>query len=191
MMTPCHLLVKQVQKVLKIGTPTNFGSSNSNMTFVFEIDDVLTNYSQNISKLVHPIMLGQGDQIRPLFLKLTTCSLNIQRMTIPCHFLVKQAQKVKNMWVLNVIPCMLSGSLRFILKFEVRCAFLRIEQKHNENMYFQFMEPFVPLENFLNLFDKQMTGCHHSMNNQCGRRQFQKRRSYLNYLTQNQWVYQF
>ena len=75
MMSSYHLLVKQVQKILKIGTPTNFGSRNSNMTMVFEIDDVLIKYTKN--------------------------------------------DEVKNMGVLNVIPYMLSGILRFILKFAV------------------------------------------------------------------------
>ena len=44
MMTYCHFGSKQGQKILKICTPTNFGSGNSNMTFVTEIDNVFINY---------------------------------------------------------------------------------------------------------------------------------------------------
>ena len=45
MMTYCHFGVKQGQKILKIGTLANFGSGNSNMKFVSEIDNVFINYS--------------------------------------------------------------------------------------------------------------------------------------------------
>ena len=38
-------IVKHGQKILKIGTPTNFRSRNSNMSLVFEVDVIFINYS--------------------------------------------------------------------------------------------------------------------------------------------------
>ena len=43
----CHFYVKQGQKILKIGKQGNFGSGNSNMGSIFQIDEVLINYSSN------------------------------------------------------------------------------------------------------------------------------------------------
>ena len=104
---------------LKLGRVINFGMENSNMALVFEIDkdfinywwkrtydDILSKKVIKFYKLVHPLILGQGIQIWPLFLKLTTSSLIIHR---------------------------------------------------------------------INLFQKQMTWCHHSMNNWWGRRHFKNK----------------
>ena len=51
MITYCHFGVKQGQKILKIGTLANFGLGNSNMTLIFEIDNVFINYSYNVDTL--------------------------------------------------------------------------------------------------------------------------------------------
>ena len=41
----CNFDVKKGQKILKIGTRGNFGSGNSDMVSIFQIDEVLINYS--------------------------------------------------------------------------------------------------------------------------------------------------
>ena len=41
----CHFYVKKAQKILKIDTRGNFGSGNSDMVSLFQIDEVFINYS--------------------------------------------------------------------------------------------------------------------------------------------------
>ena len=61
-MTPCHLVVKQGQNILNIGASTNFGSSNSNMTSNFEIDDVsIINYAWDDGTL--PLWLSNNSPV--------------------------------------------------------------------------------------------------------------------------------
>ena len=43
----CHFYVKKGQKVLKIGTRGNSGLGNSDMVSIFQIDEVVINYSSN------------------------------------------------------------------------------------------------------------------------------------------------
>ena len=43
----CHFYVKNGQKILKIGTRGNFGTGNSDMVSIAQIDEVLINYSSN------------------------------------------------------------------------------------------------------------------------------------------------
>ena len=73
MMTISHLLVKHVQNFLKTRTHTNFGPRNSNMTFTFEIDNILiihimvtpchfdVKQSQNILKYGTPANFRSGN----------------------------------------------------------------------------------------------------------------------------------
>ena len=44
-MTWCHFHVKQSQTIVKIGTQGNYGPGNSNMTSIFQIEEVFINYS--------------------------------------------------------------------------------------------------------------------------------------------------
>ena len=54
-MTCCHCPVKQSQKMLKIDTPDIFTSRKLNMKLVFQIDQILINYSYVMTSCHWPV----------------------------------------------------------------------------------------------------------------------------------------
>ena len=65
MMTPRHSRVKQGQKVPKIGTHTNCGSRNSNITFILNIDELFIIYSLNNDLDVDEVFINYCSELRP------------------------------------------------------------------------------------------------------------------------------
>ena len=58
-MTCCHCPVKQGQKMLKIDTPDIFTSRKLNMKLVFQIDQILINYSYVMTSCHSPVSKQQ------------------------------------------------------------------------------------------------------------------------------------
>ena len=48
-MTGCHLRIKQGQRKMKFGAMAKFRVGSSNMTFIFDIDAIFINYSQQLT----------------------------------------------------------------------------------------------------------------------------------------------